>query len=94
MRNTLALVDPSNGEVTRVVAENVEMEINEVPESSDFKSNDELAEEWDQKLGKRAPVVIQGSQSNLIVRFSTLFSTYIFKKKSILLFTDICRWLN
>lgn len=79
MRNTLALVDPSNGEITRVVAENVEMEINEVPDSSDFKSNDELAEEWDQKLGKRAPVVIQGSQSDLIVRFSTVFSTYIFK---------------
>lgn len=67
MRNTLALVDPTNGEVTRVVAENVKMEINEVPESSDFKSNDELAEEWDQKIGQRAPVVIQGSQSNLIV---------------------------
>ncbi|KAG2179534.1 hypothetical protein INT44_006381 [Umbelopsis vinacea] len=66
MRNTLALVDPTNGEVTRVVAENVKMEINEVPESSDFKSNDELAEEWDQKIGQRAPVVIQGSQSNLI----------------------------
>jgi hypothetical protein len=82
MRNTLALVDPSNGEVTRVVAENVEMEINEVPESSDFKSNDELAEEWDQKLGKRAPVVIQGSQSNLIVRFSHSFFFNIYIQKN------------
>jgi hypothetical protein len=68
MRNTLALVDPSNGQVTRVVAENVEMDINEVPESSELKSNDELAEEWDQRIGKRAPVIIQGSQSNIIVR--------------------------
>ncbi|KAH8556999.1 senescence-associated protein-domain-containing protein [Umbelopsis sp. PMI_123] len=66
MRNTLALVDPSNGQVTRVVAENVEMDVNEVPESSELKSNDELAEEWDQRIGKRAPVIIQGSQSNII----------------------------
>lgn len=68
MRNTLALVDPADGHVTSVVAENVDMEVNEVLESSQYKSNQQVAEEWDEKTGIIAPVVLDASNVDIMVR--------------------------
>jgi hypothetical protein len=67
MRNTLALIDPADGHVTDVVAENVEMELNEVPESAQDKSNAQVAEEWDEKTGLIAPVAIDSSDVDALV---------------------------
>lgn len=68
MKNTLAVVDPADGHVTSIVAENVTMDIPDVPlnEKKD-KSDAEVAEEWDKEAGHVAPVVIDGSEEEIMV---------------------------
>ncbi|KAJ2957297.1 hypothetical protein NQZ79_g6986 [Umbelopsis isabellina] len=67
MKNTLAVVDPADGHVTSIVAENVTMDIPDVPlnEKKD-KSDAEVAEEWDKEAGHVAPVVIDGSEEEIM----------------------------
>jgi hypothetical protein len=67
MKNTLAVVDPADGHVTSIVAENVTMDMPDVPNEKGDKSDAEVAEEWDRETGHVAPVVIEGSEEVIMV---------------------------